>query len=245
MKLSIFIYFFLAISLQAQFNASFECSKAKLVIEKLVCSDKELANEDINLLNSYRKAKKILPKSEAKKLLHSQRKWLKSRKEICHIPKRYKPKGNEKVIGCLIGIYRDRNRELNRIISLRDREKNREKSKEYSISKYEGYYSIFDTRTLPNGEDEYLESFIKIDKKRDNNYRVSFLIYQKNGNFCRVNNIIMKRVDKKLIYRENKCRFIVKKSKKELILEDKNSNCVTLFKCNEEIKIDGFKFSFF
>ena len=57
-------------------QASFDCAKASTRIEKLICSDSELASLDIELSRAYANARNSLDAAGKKVLLDEQRKWL-------------------------------------------------------------------------------------------------------------------------------------------------------------------------
>ena len=57
-------------------QASFDCAKASTRVEKLICSDEELASLDIELANAYANARNSLDAAGKKALLSEQRKWI-------------------------------------------------------------------------------------------------------------------------------------------------------------------------
>jgi uncharacterized protein YecT (DUF1311 family) len=64
-----------------EIKPSFECIKANSIQDKLVCSDKDLANMDMELSKLYAKAKASLP--DAEELKNAQRIWYKSQRNSC------------------------------------------------------------------------------------------------------------------------------------------------------------------
>lgn len=57
-------------------QASFDCAKASTRVEKLICSDSELASLDIELANAYASTRNSLDAAGKKVLLNEQRKWI-------------------------------------------------------------------------------------------------------------------------------------------------------------------------
>jgi hypothetical protein len=83
-------------------SASFDCTKATTSVEKMICSNSELSNLDIELSEVYRNAKH-------KKLAgNEQREWLKERNRCASKD-------------CLLAIYKDRILELEDLIVRYDR----------------------------------------------------------------------------------------------------------------------------
>jgi uncharacterized protein len=80
----------LVFSLQA-YGASFDCGKAKTLVEQAICSDKQLSILDELLMTSYNKALANSP--DPSTLKTTQREWLKSERDSC------------KDVGCLKQAY--------------------------------------------------------------------------------------------------------------------------------------------
>lgn len=81
------------------FSPSFDCQKASSGPERLICSDRELSKLDVELSQSYMKAR---DKAEDKKTLRSQQlAWMKSRRNAC----------SDKA--CMAQAYKDRIAQLN------------------------------------------------------------------------------------------------------------------------------------
>ena len=66
------------------FSASFQCSKASTTIEKLICSDQEIAESDYLLNLEYKKIRKLKPKDEKNVVLLNQKSWLIKRNKVCN-----------------------------------------------------------------------------------------------------------------------------------------------------------------
>jgi len=60
-------------------NASFKCNAQSSKVEKLICSDKALAQKDVSAANLYKAAMKSLPKDQQQSLREEQRGWLEGR----------------------------------------------------------------------------------------------------------------------------------------------------------------------
>ena len=63
-------------ALNQNIQASFDCAKASTRVEKLICSDSELASLDIELANVYANTRNSLDAGGKKALLNEQRKWI-------------------------------------------------------------------------------------------------------------------------------------------------------------------------
>ena len=63
-------------ALNQNIQASFDCAKASTRVEKLICSDSELASLDIELANVYANTRNSLDTGGKKALLNEQRKWI-------------------------------------------------------------------------------------------------------------------------------------------------------------------------
>ncbi len=79
--------------------ASFECSDAKICIEKLICDNPKLNTIDEQLGDIYRPLRDALPLNsiEQQKFIRGQRIWLNLRDSLCSLN-----------IDCLIGMYQER-----------------------------------------------------------------------------------------------------------------------------------------
>lgn len=62
---------------RGQINPSFDCTKAKSVVENLICADSELAYLDSKMAQIYYEKRKNLNGEERKNLIQSQREWVK------------------------------------------------------------------------------------------------------------------------------------------------------------------------
>jgi len=62
-------------------HPSFDCSKATHEIEQLICSDDELAAQDVSLTDLYQVVMKNTPKAEQKRLKSEQIGWVKGRND--------------------------------------------------------------------------------------------------------------------------------------------------------------------
>lgn len=87
------------------YQASFDCLKATQPIERMICSNKNLAQQDIELAEAFGEEKN-------EQMLHEQRSWLKSRLTRCNIPinsnKLLSSDEARKATYCLIHLYEDR-----------------------------------------------------------------------------------------------------------------------------------------
>jgi uncharacterized protein len=100
-------------SASAQATPSFDCSKAGTTLEKLICSDPDIAAADASMAKLYANAQKSAFGLGNSNQLAAQRAWLPDRK-VC-ISVRSRPSEEGKAYGpraCLISQYRQRNREL-------------------------------------------------------------------------------------------------------------------------------------
>jgi uncharacterized protein len=84
-------------------NPSFDCAKASSDVEKLICSDAELAGLDRSLAGLYGTLLKHTPASEQKMLKAEQRGWVKGRDECWK---------SDDLRGCVASEYRTRINEL-------------------------------------------------------------------------------------------------------------------------------------
>lgn len=78
--------------------ASFDCDKAKTVLEHSICNHKPLNELDSEMGGLYRNLLKTLDKVDAELLKQSQRRWLETRTHLC----------NEKNLACLTELYQGR-----------------------------------------------------------------------------------------------------------------------------------------
>lgn len=83
--------------------AGFNCSKATTSVEKTLCADPRLSKLDDELTANYHAA--MGKTIDASALRASQRSWLKQRRDACTTR------------DCLIGVYRDRLQQLERIVA--------------------------------------------------------------------------------------------------------------------------------
>ena len=96
----------MALSLASPAHAarpSFDCAKAGNQVEKLICSDAELAELDRSLSDLYAVLLKHTPKGEQKQLKAEQRGWVKGRDDCWK---------DDDMRGCVAGEYRSRIDEL-------------------------------------------------------------------------------------------------------------------------------------
>lgn len=63
--------------------ASFDCSRARTKVEKLICADVELSRADEEMAAAYDKARRSLAPGDARDLMLTQRSWLSSRDKAC------------------------------------------------------------------------------------------------------------------------------------------------------------------
>ena len=87
---------------QIVYAASFNCSDATTVLEKSICSNKELGKLDKYMSDYYFKIQKTLDKKNSEEFLNSQRKWLNKREKQCDSLK----------VPCLTKLYKKRILEL-------------------------------------------------------------------------------------------------------------------------------------
>ncbi len=105
-----FITFFQINKATASPQASFDCGKAKSKIEKLICSDEELAAQDRQLAAATTEVKAKYTGEWAQQFLKGQRTWLKLRDEACFVNENRS--STELKIECLNGVYGERLKEL-------------------------------------------------------------------------------------------------------------------------------------
>jgi uncharacterized protein len=86
--------------------ASFDCAKARAPVEKLICSNDELAGLDAALGRAYAPSK--LPPGKAAALREEQRQWLGDRLIRCNVPGAGNASPPATAAACLIGLYRER-----------------------------------------------------------------------------------------------------------------------------------------
>ena len=100
----IFIVFILLFGVELlAFEASFDCKKARLKIEKMICKDEGLATYDKELSKVYRKYRDENSKDE-EKIIKKQRKWNKRKKHCLFLY----PKDEIRAIRCLKDMYASR-----------------------------------------------------------------------------------------------------------------------------------------
>jgi len=59
--------------------ASFDCRKASIEVEYMICENQKLSRADERMASAYHKLRRILPESERSLLKDDQREWLKER----------------------------------------------------------------------------------------------------------------------------------------------------------------------
>ncbi|TYC48493.1 DUF1311 domain-containing protein, partial [Zoogloea oleivorans] len=79
-----------------QFSPSFDCNKASNGAERLICSNRSLAQADVDLMVAYKSA---LSKGNSAPTKESQRQWIKKRNSCSDVE-------------CMTSSYKDRLREL-------------------------------------------------------------------------------------------------------------------------------------
>jgi len=84
-------------------SPSFNCAKASTDVEKLICSDAELANLDRSLADLYGTLLKQTPAKDQQMLKAEQRGWVKGRNECWK---------SDDMRGCVAAEYRSRIAEL-------------------------------------------------------------------------------------------------------------------------------------
>lgn len=84
---------------ELKIEPSFDCSLAKTSIEKLICSNAELANLDYKLAQSYKQNMKLTPEDKKAEEIATQRAWLKTRTDCTNVD-------------CLINMYAERDKDL-------------------------------------------------------------------------------------------------------------------------------------
>jgi uncharacterized protein len=119
--LLIFTFIFIAIPISVGTAAGgasspgFDCQKNTLTpVEKIICSDPELAALDAEMSKLFEAKKKSIPEKERQSFFDDQRRWLKQRDSSCNI------KNNAQVIGqateekktCLKNLYQTRINDL-------------------------------------------------------------------------------------------------------------------------------------
>lgn len=101
MKLKLFLPLATLALSQTAFSASFDCEKARTLIEKTICSNQELSNLDDSLMLAYKEARKNSETPDDIK--HAQRAWLKSKRNLCQTAE------------CLIQVHKERILELQQV----------------------------------------------------------------------------------------------------------------------------------
>lgn len=82
------------------YKTSYDCSKAKAVHERAICSVEELAKLDLRLDELYRRTLKSLGKSQKQRLIQEQKEWIAARNRSCTIYKWW--------VECLHKTYQER-----------------------------------------------------------------------------------------------------------------------------------------
>jgi len=95
---------------------SFDCSKASVAAEQLICSDGSLAAADIRLADSYARSLRRLGAQDQRSLRNTQRAWLRVRDASCNLPPYFIDLNStpDSVVGCLLNQVEARIGELNR-----------------------------------------------------------------------------------------------------------------------------------
>ena len=78
------IFTFLSFLLSVSFSASFDCSKAKLEVEKIICEFPSLSKLDEDMTKAYKYMLSISNETQKQELIEEQRKWLKYRNGAKH-----------------------------------------------------------------------------------------------------------------------------------------------------------------
>ncbi|MDM8558549.1 right-handed parallel beta-helix repeat-containing protein [Candidatus Parabeggiatoa sp. HSG14] len=98
MKLKFFTFILLG-SISVSLNAaSFNCAKARVSLEKTICTDTQLNAVDEKMGNLYIQLRQSLGKTAVKQLRETQRHWLKQRTKIC----------SSEDSACLLNFYYER-----------------------------------------------------------------------------------------------------------------------------------------
>ena len=200
------------------YSASFDCSKARSRIEKLICSDEKLAGLDKRMLESYKRAKKLQPK-KAKSIIKAQRAWVRDRNRC---------KTKKGVIECLIAKYEARlvNLDIEDVIV------------PVKNAKYVGSFTqtrdmIVESIVKANSKKVKVTDSLEIRKKGDI-YSVKANYYGKNYHTCNFK-LDLKLKNGSLLYQKNGCGFkIVKTVDGFRFIYDKRNredSIVNLFNC--------------
>jgi uncharacterized protein len=89
-------------------TASFDCALASAPIEKLICSNDDLAALDAALAQAYGAQRQGLARDEAAALRREQRDWLRSRLTACDVPSAQDASPPDEALPCLLDLYRER-----------------------------------------------------------------------------------------------------------------------------------------
>jgi uncharacterized protein len=89
-------------------TASFDCALASAPIEKLICSDDDLAALDAALGQAYGARRQGLSRDEAAALRREQRDWLHNRLTACDVPSAQDGAPPDESLPCLLDLYRER-----------------------------------------------------------------------------------------------------------------------------------------
>ena len=248
------------------FDASFDCSEAYTSIEKHICSDKELAQSDIQLDTLYKYLQKFSTKKKKEMMQKKQRIWVKNRIKICAVPKEFVK--NHNVLRCLNGEYQSRIKELQSLLPV-PMEVPEENNIFYSIQDssdtFAGYYAnLYAVHTMSEpSEAAVVESFVHIIKIKDPDMKNKYYV---RGNFtcanfhnCTINNaysndnsmmeyIIMEPKDGKLLFiqkidEDRTCRFQIEIKRDALVLHSEDPDCTQYcFSGGVRCWLDGWEF---
>jgi len=89
-------------------TASFDCAIASAPIEKIICSDDNLAALDAELGRAYAAHRQGLRRDELAALRREQLQWLRSRLDTCDVPTAADATAPDDAVACLSDLYRQR-----------------------------------------------------------------------------------------------------------------------------------------
>jgi uncharacterized protein YecT (DUF1311 family) len=93
---------------EAAATASFDCARTSAPIEKLICSNDDLAALDAALGQAYGARRQGLSRDEAAALRRDQRQWLADRLAACDAPGALDASSPDETVPCLLDLYRER-----------------------------------------------------------------------------------------------------------------------------------------
>jgi uncharacterized protein YecT (DUF1311 family) len=102
------VSFALVNAAEAVATASFDCAQASTPIEKLICSNDDLAALDAALGQAYGARRQGLSRDEAAALRRDQREWLHDRLGACDVPGALDASSPDETVPCLLDLYRER-----------------------------------------------------------------------------------------------------------------------------------------